>query len=439
MMASVGSGGETPSATSRGTSQAPSQTCLSGDWEPIDLPRWIVLSLLGLAVVAVVGALSFAGGDVSPRVAAGARGMGGRSLAAVAGAARFAVARTSEQGIGCDRLRSGPFVYHWPVKPFERQHPVRGYFGDPRTLGLERLGTDRSGSPGSFTFHTGIDISAPPDTPVYPVVSGLAHVPSRDLVTVTTGSGRTFQYFHIKPAVQPGQPVIAYRTVLGRVKPNWKHVHLTEIDHFRAHNPLDPGHLEPYHDHTIPSVAGLWFRTANGLELDSRHLHGLVTIAADAEDLPAIPVPGHWYDFPVTPALVNWRLSTGSHSILRRTVTDVRHTEPPSRDFWRVYAAGTYQNFPDFAHHLYWHHRGRYLFNLTPTPLNTRQLANGTYHLAVATADTCGNRATLTQTITIKNPIAGSPPGGQGLLALGPNNAHETRVRRASRGRNHPA
>ena len=26
----------------------------------------------------------------------------------------------------------GPFGY--PVKPFHREHPVRGYFGDPRTL-----------------------------------------------------------------------------------------------------------------------------------------------------------------------------------------------------------------------------------------------------------------------------------------------------------------
>ena len=24
--------------------------------------------------------------------------------------------------------------YSWPVKPFDRQHPVRGSFGDPRTL-----------------------------------------------------------------------------------------------------------------------------------------------------------------------------------------------------------------------------------------------------------------------------------------------------------------
>jgi hypothetical protein len=301
------------------------------------------------------------------------------------------------------------------VRPFDRQHPIRGYFGDPRTVGGERLGTDRSGSPGSFSFHDGIDISSSPDAPVYPVLSGVAHVLSGDLVTVTTGTERTFQYFHITPAVQSGQPVTAYQTVLGYVKRNWGHVHLTEIDRSRVHNPLDPGHLTPYLDHTIPDVARLFFARAGGASLSPEHLRGLIEISAEAEDLPAIPVPGHWFDFPVSPALVTWRLATAAHPILRATVADFRHTQPLPRDFWRVYASGTYQNFPDFAHHLYWHQPGRYLFRLTPRPLDTRRLHNGNYRITVAAADTCRNRSSLTQTIRVDN----APPGPFHKLTAG--------------------
>jgi pimeloyl-ACP methyl ester carboxylesterase len=304
----------------------------------------------------------------------------------------------------CDHPKPNLLAYHWPVKPFDRQHPTRGNFGDPRTLSPEELSEDRPRSPGSFTFHNGIDISAPTGTPVYPVVSGIAHVNSSDFVAVTTNDRRTFQYFHIKPAVQAGQPVIAYRTVLGKVQPKWQHVHLSEIDHFRAHNPLDPGHLDPYRDHTIPDVGELAFSTETGARLGPQALYGNVLIAASADDLPPIPVPGHWLDFPVTPALLAWRITSNAGIVLpETTVADFRHIEPRNQDFWQTYSAGTYQNFPDFNHHLYWHRRGNYLFNLTPTPLNTRQLPNGSYAITVDVADTCGNHSSLTEHVRVTN------------------------------------
>jgi hypothetical protein len=304
----------------------------------------------------------------------------------------------------CGRPSSGPLSYGWPVKPFRRQHPIRGYFGDPRTIGFEQLGTDGPGSAGSFTFHNGVDIYARDGTAVYPVVSGLAHIKSGDEVSVTTGDGRAFQYFHIKPVVTPGQPVIAYRTVLGYVRRPWQHVHLTEIDDFRVHNPLDPGHLEPYRDHTVPTVEQLSFIAADDRVVDPRRLQGTVAIVADAADTPAMPVPGHWLGFPVAPAFVGWRLVSSRGVLVERQVAaDFRFREPSDRDFWDVYAEGTYQNFPDFTKHFYWHVPGRYLFNLTPTPLDTRTLPNGRYRITVTAADTCGNRGTLTETIRIDN------------------------------------
>src|SRR6516164_1800322 len=60
-----------------------------------------------------------------------------------------------------------PFTYHWPVKPFDRQHPIRGGFGDPRTVNLEHpFGWTGPLEIGAHSFHNGVDIVARPGTPV---------------------------------------------------------------------------------------------------------------------------------------------------------------------------------------------------------------------------------------------------------------------------------
>lgn len=306
----------------------------------------------------------------------------------------------------CDRPPAGRLVYHWPVRPFDRQHPIRGNFGDPRTLVDESsFGADTPRSPGSYTFHNGVDISAPTGTPVYPVVSGTARIGYADEVIVVTGDGRRFQYFHIRPAIRPGEYVQAYRTVLGRILPRWLHVHLTEIDGFSVHNPVDPGHLEPYRDRTAPVVDALAFSDSDGGAIDAGHLRGSVLVAADAYDIPPLPVPGPWFDFPVTPALVDWRLKTPDRRavVRERTIADFRREEPPNRAFWRVYAAGTYQNFPVFGHRYFYRRPGRYLFDLTPTPLDTTKLRDGDYLLTVRVADVCGNSGSLNETVRVRN------------------------------------
>jgi hypothetical protein len=306
----------------------------------------------------------------------------------------------------CAGPRPGPFTYHYPLKPFLRQHPIRGFFGDPRTVSANTLGGDRRGTPGSFGFHNGVDIVAATGAPVYPVVSGTVQAHSyADEVVVSTDDGRTFQYFHVAPRVHAGQHVVAYRTVLGLVLPEWHHVHLSEIDSFRVHNPLDPGHLEPYRDYTVPTVLGIDFRTARGRPLDPTRLDGAVAISADAVDYPPLPVPGAWFDLPVTPALVAWKLmSANGRTVVPRTVVaDFRRAEPPNRDFWNVYTAGTYQNFPVFDHHFFWRQPGEYLFSLTRSPLDTTRLRDGRYLLTVGVADVCGNRGSLTEAIDVRN------------------------------------
>ena len=306
----------------------------------------------------------------------------------------------------CDLRLHGALTYHYPVRPFLAQHPIRGNFGDPRTLVTEGyLGSDTPHSAGSFTFHNGVDISAPTGAAVYPVVSGRATIGYADEVIVATGDGRVFQYFHIKPRIHRGQRVVAYRTVLGRVLPEALHVHLTEIDGFRVHNPVDPGHLEPYTDHTVPEVLGVLFSDSRNHAVDPADVHGTVYLAADAEDQPTLPVPSPWFDFPVTPAVVSWRLttSTGATVVPSRVVADFRHTLPPNRHFWRVYAAGTYQNFPVFGHVYFFGKPGRYLFNLTPNGLDTKRLPDGNYVLGVQVADVCGNRGLFAERVSVRN------------------------------------
>jgi hypothetical protein len=305
----------------------------------------------------------------------------------------------------CDRSAIGQPSYRWPLRPFDRQHPVRGFFGDPRTVTTVTLGEDQPGSPGSFSFHNGVDIFARTGAPVYPVVSGTAQIGYADEVIVVTADFRRFQYFHIRPAVRPGEQVVAGRTVLGTVEPRWHHLHFGEIDGFRVHNPLDPGHLEPYRDGTIPTVDEIVIEDEHGGQLDPGRVHGTVSVSARAADAPPLPVPGFWFGFPVTPALVSWTLTAADgRPVIRDTIAaDFRRREPPNRDFWRVYAEGTYQNFPVFAHHYFFGRRGRYFFDLTKQPLDTRRLRDGRYRLRVSAADVCGNRGTLTEEIRILN------------------------------------
>ena len=86
--------------------------------------------------------------------------------------------------------------YGWPVKPFDEQHPVRGFFCDPRI-----------GAKGSKALHFGVDVSAPDGTPVYAVAGGTVHSEGAQNVGVVTGSGRSHGYWHIVKRVQHGQRV----------------------------------------------------------------------------------------------------------------------------------------------------------------------------------------------------------------------------------------
>jgi hypothetical protein len=309
--------------------------------------------------------------------------------------------------------------YGWPVKPFDRQHPIRAFFGDPRTV--FRAADDAS--LGAFSFHNGVDIVAADGTPVYPVLTGIVSRVKPDEIVVSTHVGlrlRVFQYWHLVSMVRLHQQVQAQRTVLGTVQPGRGHVHLTEIDGPVVENPLQPGHLTPYQDNTPPSVEDLSFRDRTGHRLNPEALTGSVDITAAAADTPPLPLPAPWTGVPVTPARVSWQLRTrsGRHLLPEQTPADFLITIPPPDRFWSVYADGTYQNFPTVGTHYFYGTHGDYLFNLTPSPLDTRLLPPGRYQLTVVAADTCGNRGTLTEQIRILPQPPATPLTGTILQRL---------------------
>ena len=281
--------------------------------------------------------------------------------------------------------------YPWPVRSFHQQHPVRGFFGDPRNLVSNVDQPLKPGSPGRFTFHNGVDIYTAPGEEVFPVVSGRARVVNSQEVVVRTRDGRTFQYWHVLPLVQTGSRVIASKTVLGTAIPRRGHLHLTEMRGRCAMNPLARGHMEPYRSATRPEVVGLDAVGRGGVLLDPTRIAGPFELVVRAQDSPPLPVPPPWENLPVTPATVRWRLTGADGRVLLpwTFAADFAVTIPANRDYWRVYSAGTHQNFvgrvispPQLP--------GMYSFRLTPPG---SQLAPGRYTATVEVANTDGNRS----------------------------------------------
>ena len=176
--------------------------------------------------------------------------------------------------------------YGWPVKPFQQQHAIRSYFGDPR-IGVNKC------------VHFGIDISAPDGTPVYATISGVIRMHPlhpTEAVMVTNGS-TTYEYWHLRPAFTSGHAV-AYRTVLGWIMSGYQHVHFSERHGSTYVNPLRPDGLQPYLDTTRPSVG----------DIDVSRDGGGFDLSAEAHDTAPLAVPAPWDDRPLTPALVQWRI-----------------------------------------------------------------------------------------------------------------------------------
>jgi hypothetical protein len=192
--------------------------------------------------------------------------------------------------------------------------------------------------------------------------------------------------------VADGSSAVAYRTVVGHIARGWGHVHLSEIVDGRYVNPLRPGALAPYRDHTTPSAGHLSVER-DGVPLRGRHASGRVDLVVEAHDETPLAVPAPWNAKPVAPALVRWRIS-GARTDWTTAIDFTGRF--PLVGFSSVYAAWTRQNKA--------HRTGRYRFVLR-SGWDTRELADGAYRVEVEVSDTAGNRGRYVESITIANGV----------------------------------
>lgn len=279
--------------------------------------------------------------------------------------------------------------YGWPIRPFDRQHPVRGFFGDPR------IGESATGHVESKTFHFGIDISAPDGTAVYATASGrIVWEPQRpETIAIRAGNGAVFAYWHIVPAVRNGEYAVASKTLLGRIARGWGHVHLAELVDGRYVNPLRPGALTPYADSTRPTIHTFSFER-DGRSIGRTKLRGRFDLVAETLDETPMPVPGKWANKPVMPAVVRWRILGARSGHAWRTAIDFSATIPAPGMFDTVYAPWTRQNHP-------WR-SGRYRLQIA-RGWDSASLRNGEHVLEVEAIDTRGNRAKRAIRFSVSN------------------------------------
>ena len=281
--------------------------------------------------------------------------------------------RVVSQTLGSVRARP---TYGWPLKPFDQPHSVRAYLNDPRILGSAK------------SFHFGIDISVPKgrQIPVYAVEAGTARLVDGEALMVW--GRRTFGYWHIVPAVRPGEFVRRHQ-LIGRSL-GWNHIHFAEFSHGIWINPLRPGGLGPYVDATVPTVTAVAFER-NGIALDREHVTGNCKLVLEAFDTAASVTPAPW---PVTPAFIRWRVSHNGRPLTPwKQILDSRRNLPKT-GFGSIYAAGTAQNHPGIP--------GLYRFLLAGR-WSTKTLPNGRYAIEVQAKDIRGNSVTARVAFAVEN------------------------------------
>ena len=293
--------------------------------------------------------------------------------------------------------------YPWPVKPFDRQHPVRGFFGDPRIAG------------GGRTFHFGVDVAAPGGTPVFAVAPGKVSfgspgdVAQNGGIVVVEADGRNFGYWHVAPTVLPGARVPLHG-LLGHVATqpeDWGHVHFAESTHgpvgITYWNPLRSGALSPFLDFGPPVIDAIL------TSLPPHALAGIVDFSVEAHDNTPIevtqPNPPGWHGMPVTPALIRWRLMRAAQVVVPwQVAVDFRGSFHPiiqgspasDVNFASVYAPDTTQNHPNEpgVFH-FWVKRG----------FDTSSHPDGQYRLEVEASDIRGNARTGGLAVTFANGV----------------------------------
>lgn len=144
-------------------------------------------------------------------------------------------------GGGCaEGCRPPGALAGWPIRPFHRAHPLRADINEIRPSG----------------FHRGIDIQARDGVPVYALQAGRADVLAASGDDERVRVGR-YVYWHVDLSVSTGAWVSPFRTVLGRTKRGFGHLHLSELGPGGGYlDPLRPGGraLSPWRDADPPVI-----------------------------------------------------------------------------------------------------------------------------------------------------------------------------------------
>ena len=314
-----------------------------------------------------------------------------------------------------------PRTFGWPVRPFHREHALRATFGEPRgliDLGLRLRGAaravalnrmDQVALIGHRSLHTGVDIVAPDGTPVYAVTSGTATAGGAGFEQhVAVGP---FQYWHLADPVPTGTPVVAYRTVIGRVYPGQEHVHLTRLGlDGTPLNPLVDGGLTPYSDTTPPRLGRLRAYRPDGTRVSLHRLSGPVVLAVNAFD------PQSFGGLETGLYRLDWamrRIGTGGPRLGPLELFRFDRL-PPDAVGQRLYTIGStrHRTHPHFSYRLTSVSAG------APGPLHADELQTelmpaGRYELVVVAWDVRGNHARRSYDVRIL-PSGGAlvrPPG----------------------------
>ncbi|MHB8643126.1 MAG: M23 family metallopeptidase [Gaiellaceae bacterium] len=277
------------------------------------------------------------------------------------------------------------------MRPFNRVHPIRGGFGDPR-FGLRQR-----------NFHFGIDISAPGGTPVYAVASGTVflepdHVDVLTHVSPVHASG--FSYWHIVPVVAE-HAAVRLHTLLGFVASRWGHVHFAEIEHGRWVNPLRARALTPAPAWMKPSIASVSVVQNCSTSEGADGFRGRITVVVDAFMRPQNPAPLPWQNSILAPAKIRWRLLQQNQPLSNwQTAVDFRDFIPDNTQYPDIYAPGTRPNHAGLP--------GAFLYYLA-CDWNIQTLPAGRYTIEVEAYGTHGATATATKVLEIAraNPFIG--------------------------------
>ena len=318
----------------------------------------------------------------------------------------------------------------WPVRPHDRQHPIRGSFLDPRPD--PELGG---------TYHDGVDVAVRDDQPERGAPTGRTHrVYAMEggpvfLATPRGARGHArvghFGYGHIDPLVQTGEMVVPGQHIGWTCKGDW-HVHLSEFVFASGTplrvNPLRPGgKLRPYVDTASPEIREIrfyapaepnWNRRPGtslarlppaGTRISRERLSGRVDVRVRVSDpqsfigwfrdLPWLAAPHH----PFRLATTITDLATG-RTVRRREAFRAEQLLDLPAD--RHFAPGTEQNLPAqgcMLRHSSVRCDGIYWFRAFPRYWDTARLPDGRYQVSIRTWDVAGNLASASVPITIAN------------------------------------